>query len=294
MRHPLPVPDTDADVVRRLAGAHLPPEVAARWWALLRPAVRLRPASPGRPVVARFGGLPLLPDIAWPEWPDHGPLSYIGELHCAAFAEHDLDLPLPSEGRLLFFYFDGSFDDFASTVGTWDAGTLAGARVLHVPHGAPAAARVLPAGTASFSETHLDALPVVTAPNWEHPVLRAAFLRPGEDDRSFLDHPVNAEAFQEALGSRHAAPAHQVGGYADAEQGPVELEVAHAALGNAVDRDDPRLVAEAARWRPLLQVGSDEDRGMVWGDVGTLYWLTRGAALRAGDVSDVSFTWQCG
>lgn len=92
MRHPLPVPDTDADVVRRLAGAHLPQEVAARWWALLRPAVRLRRAGPGRPVVARFGGLPLLPDIAWPEWPDHGPLSYIGELHCAVLAEHDLDL----------------------------------------------------------------------------------------------------------------------------------------------------------------------------------------------------------
>lgn len=255
MRHPLPVPDTDtdADVVRRLAGAHLPPEVAARWWALLRPAVRLRPAGPGRPVVARFGGLPLLPDIAWPEWPDHGPLSYIGELHCAAFAEHDLDLPLPRGGRLLFFYFDGSFDDSASTVGTWDAGTLAGARALHVPDGEPAAARVLPTGTASFPETHLDAVPVVTAPNWEHPALRTAFLQPGEDDRSFLDHPVNAEAFQEALGSRHglgrrrhAVLAHPRRGVARRRR---QRRVVHLAVRLSISRRCARTTRPAARPR---------------------------------------------
>ena len=285
----------DTEVVRRLAHRHLPPDVAAEWLALLRPAVRLVRAEPDGSVVARLGGAPLLPrDVRWPEWPGHGPLSYIGELLCGPLAAHPLEVPLPSTGRLLFFYFDGSFDDFEGVVGTWDAETLAGARVLHVPDHEPVEVRPAPDGVEVWGEASFGGQEIVTAPGWEHPALRAAFGRPGEDRHDFMDHPVNGDAFTDALFDRHTGPLHQVGGYADPEQGPVELEVAHAALGNVVDWGDPRLEAEAARWLPLLQVDSDDDLGMMWGDVGKLYWLSRGSALAQGDVRDVSFTWQCG
>jgi hypothetical protein len=53
---------------------------------------------------------------------------------------------------------------------------------------------------------------------------------PGEDLRAFLGHPVNDEAFAEALSERVAGPRHQVGGYPVTVQGPVEEEVAMAAL----------------------------------------------------------------
>src|SRR5690348_18497884 len=42
----------------------------------------------------------------------------------------------------------------------------------------------------------------------------AAFRAPGEDLRSFLNHPVNEEAFLQALTDRRHGPCHQVGGYA--------------------------------------------------------------------------------
>jgi hypothetical protein len=63
---------------------------------------------------------------------------------------------------------------------------------------------------------------MVTFPGFEHPDLQAAFRAPGEDLRSFLRHPVNDEAFRQALTDRRPGPCHQVGGYAAPVQGPVE------------------------------------------------------------------------
>lgn len=216
---------------------------------------------------------------------------------CDRLAEFPLDVPLPSSGRLLFFYFDGSYDNGVSTVGTWDASTLQGARVVHVTHDAKCSPRPAPAGIMVYPARDFDGRPIVTAPGWEHPDLEAAFRLPGHDVRSFMDHPVNADAFTEALHERHEGPLHQVGGYADPVQGPVEAEVAHAALANQVPYGDPRLDDEAQRWELLLQVDTDGDLDMEWGDGGVLYWMTRADDLLGGDAAtlgDVSFTWQCG
>jgi uncharacterized protein YwqG len=108
-----------------------------------------------------------------------------------------------------------------------------------------------------------------------------------------MDHPVNADDFLEALHERHTGPVHQVGGYAEPVQGPVEHEVADAALNNMVPYGDPRLDAEARRWELLLQVDSDDDLDMMWGDVGTLYWMARPEDLANNDLANISFTWQC-
>ena len=89
-----------------IAADHLDPDAARRWLALLRPAVQLVPAGPGDPVVARLGGMPELPPgTAWPQWPGHGPLSFVVELDLAALvAAGDAGLGLPTRGRLLGFY----------------------------------------------------------------------------------------------------------------------------------------------------------------------------------------------
>jgi len=109
----------------------------------------------------------------------------------------------------------------------------------------------------------LTAEPVVTFPALEHPDLQAAFMAPGEDLRAFLDHPVNDAAFAGALAGRAAGPRHQVGGYAYPVQGPVEWEVAMAALGSR-DLHDPRFAAEQAQWTLLAQVDTDDRAGMMW------------------------------
>jgi uncharacterized protein YwqG len=45
----------------------------------------------------------------------------------------------------------------------------------------------------------------------------------------------------------------------------------------------------AARWRLLVQVASDDDAGMMWGDVGQLYYCVASAARP----EEALFTMQC-
>ena len=283
---------SDADHVRDIAATHLGEPDLSRWLGLLRPAVRLVFTTEPGTAVARLGGLPSLPDdVEWPTWPGHGPLSFVGELACERLAAFPLDIPFPSTGRLLFFYRDGSYDDDPETVGTWDASTLQGARAIHVDGGSP---RPAPEGTTTYPEQRYAGRAIVTAPDWQHPDLEAAFGSPGRDATSLMTHPVAADVFTEELRARHHGPGHQVGGYADPIQGPVEQEVAVAALGNQVHHGDPRLEEEAERWELLLQVDTDDDVEMMWGDAGTLYWMARGdQPWTEASATEVLFTWQC-
>ena len=284
----------DRERVGEIASRYLPDDAAARWLRLLRPAAALRHAGPGARVAAVLGGEPGLPDSAgWPLWEDHGPLSFIAAVDCEALAAVPLDIELPRAGTLLFFYFDGQYDNGETTVGYWEPSTLAGARVLHIGPGEATSPRTCPAELTPYPRVELTAEPVVTFPQLEHPDLQAAFKDPREDLRSFLKHPVNGDAFLHALSERHPGPCHQVGGYAAPVQGPVEYETAAAALGG-IRGEDPRLPAEQARWTLVTQIDTDDRAGMMWGDCGVLYWLFRRDEMTASRLAPTSFTWQCG
>lgn len=74
-----------------------------RWLALARPCALLSPEVEG-PVVGHFAGPVLLPhDVpvpsAWPGMPQH----LIASVDLAALPENATNLPLPADGRLLFF-----------------------------------------------------------------------------------------------------------------------------------------------------------------------------------------------
>ncbi|ADI07524.1 hypothetical protein SBI_04404 [Streptomyces bingchenggensis BCW-1] len=92
---------------------------------------------------------------------------------------------------------------------------------------------------------------------------------------------------------------HQVGGAPDGVQGEVEYEVADFPDDWDLDEfnpDNPHfddILAEAARWRLLLQIASDDEAGMLWGDAGALYWLIDPEDLAAGRFDQARFTWQC-
>jgi hypothetical protein len=296
-----PVPGVkDLATLTRIARTHLDADIAQRWIAMLRPAVRLVPAGDADTVVARLGGRPAVPtDFEWPVWEGAGPLSFIGEVDLEALAAEALDpgLELPAEGRLLAFYFDGSYDDFASIVGTWDRATLAGARVVHVAEPRSTCAPLAPPlGVAEFVEQPLKGRQITTHPGWEHHLLRSEFGAEEWDFQTWRAHPVQGEAFNEALFALDEGdvPRHQLGGWADPVQGPVELEVAQAAISEEVTFGSAGHAAEASAWRLLLQVDSDDASQMMWGDVGTLYWLSRDSDRDVREMGPVSFTWQCG
>ncbi|MFD0775751.1 DUF1963 domain-containing protein [Streptomonospora algeriensis] len=70
-----------------------------RWLHLLRPCAALDPRNDGG-LVGRYGGLPILPVSApRPELWKY----FVASVDCAAVPGGVTDLPLPSDGRLLFF-----------------------------------------------------------------------------------------------------------------------------------------------------------------------------------------------
>ncbi|MCQ8772430.1 YwqG family protein [Streptomyces telluris] len=283
---------TATDALHAVAREHLPADIAERWIGLLRPGLGLTKAADEGAregtdvVVGRLGGLPELPENEeWPVWEGHGPLTFIASLDCAALPSAALDIALPEDGTLFFFYFDGQLDDGSAWVAPDEPDTWAGARVLYVPAGVPLAERPAPAGIRPYAEVRLAARVEATAPYPWHPVVYREFA-PMPDD-----HPLWDEDFQEALWDVPGA-GHLVGGHADPVQDDVESEVARGALGNPPN-DDPRIREEALRWTLLAQIDSDDDAGMMWGDCGALYWLIRPEDLAARRFDRAMFTWQC-
>jgi hypothetical protein len=282
-----------------IANEYLDPRSAAAWLDLVRPAVALGEAGPGEVVVARVGGQPRLPaGTPWPVWDGVGPLSFVGEVDLAALsaAGHDPDVSLPAAGRLAFFVLDDP-DDY----GFADAAHLDSFHVLYLSaDGLPAAA---PAGTQTYAERELTGRPTLTAPDPFHPILPGTFgVDADADYRTWLDHPINNADFADAMERlRGHLPRHQVGGWAIAVQGPVELEAAHDEVRRRrsaeSDLTSPRrpdqvtIAAETNQWVLLFQVDSDND--ITWGDAGTLYWLARPEDLARGDLTNIRFVMQC-
>ena len=264
---------------RDFAHQHLPSDIAQQWLGLLRPAVRLEIDGEPDTVVGRLGGLPRLPEgEEWPTWEGHGPLSLIASIDCAQLPSESLDISLPGEGTLLFFFFDGQLDDDASWDGENVRDSRSGARVLHVPEGEEAPVREAPAELRPFPVLPLTARTVLTAPGDSHHRTEAAF---GSEPSYPDDHPVCEEEFVDALIEFECEDGdgllHQVGGYAESVQNDVEIEVAGE---------------HAGEWVLLAQFDGDDEADMVWGDAGMLYWLIRPQDLAELRFDRAVFTWQ--
>jgi uncharacterized protein YwqG len=288
-------------IVTALVEEHLPSGAARDFLALLRPALRLEHAGKGDPVVAQLGGLPSLPINSWPLWDGHGPLSHVLTVECEPVAALLPELGLPATGRLAFFYFDGAFDNSASTVGTWDPTTRPGFRVMHLhpeqaaPHDRMDVATPAPPGLAAFPAVALTAVRTVSWPAHESPISQSVWARAGlAGPRPGVPAP-SVAALYDAL---HELPhggydTHQIGGYASPQQNAVELEVEqlHRGLtGEPFEWSDPEVQAAAAGWQLLLQVASDDAADMMWGDVGQLYYLARSPSAP----EHALLTMQCG
>ncbi|WP_460544478.1 YwqG family protein [Glycomyces halotolerans] len=278
---------TDTQELAALADQHLPPEIAERWKTLLRPAIQFGRAADNDLVAAQLGGEPELPPAEpWPEWERHGPLSFIGSFDCTRLS---IDrFPLPADGTLLFFYFDGQVDDGAAVVGAFEPGTQAGARVLYVPAGTAVEPRTAPEPIKPYPLQQLRAEPIVTAPEPQSPRIQAVFgaeRGPG--------HPVDEETFIDAVYEEVSVSiCHQVGGHPLSIQGPVEYEAAEAAA-EVPDADGDPAYADPDRWLLLAQIDTDDGSAMTWGDAGMLYWLIQAPDLAAQRFDRTVCTMQC-
>lgn len=143
-----------------------------------------------------------------------------------------------------------------------------------------------------YKEKRIIGKSVVTYPNWEDERIAALNLSDIEFDQ-----------FEEFKNSAfESKPQHQIGGYPNPQQGPEmynECQLVSNGIycGDSSGYSDPRaseLLKSAGEWILLFQIDSDDEVGMMWGDVGTLYFWIRKSDLQNEVFNNTWMILQCG
>lgn len=252
----------------RLVAAKLDPYVE-RLVALARPSIRLESQRPVGDIplgASRLGGRPDLPDdVAWPTFRGT-PMAFVAQIDLASLRDLAGSGDLPPDGLLSCF--------FAVEQQVWgnEPEDRGGWRVLYAEAGRTLRRRALPAALHDvFGMRRLDPRAEWTfAPDRSFEVGALAMT----DDEE--------ERFWECL-EPTTVPAHRLGGHPDLVQNEMRLLCELAA--NGLDPGDERSYEpphgdehadRAADWTLLLQVDSDEAAGMMWADLGRIYyWIRR-------------------
>jgi uncharacterized protein YwqG len=248
---------------------------------LAKDSIRLRTKLAGEYDVSigasRIGGVPdVPPDFKWPER-NEVPQSFIAQLYLDEVYPYDTNGVLPSSGMLWFFY-DAKQEIYGADPadsGGWHvmfSVDYAGLKRITAPAYLPVESQ-FKACTVSFaSEVTLSQSPKLDVPDFDwiddevqkYETLLSTFPTP-ED---------------------HGAVHHQLLGYPQTIQDDMRLECQLASHG-VTDINDPRaneLSKGAKVWQLLLQIDTDEDIGMRWGDAGMIYYW-----LRASDLQKCNF-----
>jgi uncharacterized protein YwqG len=249
-----------------------------------RPCIRLRHAKQ-RKIHTKIGGQPEMSGrFDWPFW-NGDALSFVAQLELAELGGGSILDGLPDQGRLFFFYDSEQrawgFDP--KDKGAWSVlfdTSIGIAAPLQPPASLPPHGR--------FRELTLEAFPAKSHPSTDR--IGVGF---GE---------LTTEEWDEVEDRyRPSSPIHQIGGYPTPVQGDdMELECQLASNGIYVGNPDGyrspearALQSGAEDWLLLLQVDNDDGAGMMWGDVGMLYFWIRRQDLANRDFSNVWMILQC-
>lgn len=243
--------------------------------------------------VSKMGGLPDLPkDVDWfrQELTDI-PLSFICQINFAEVKSFDTEDKLPASGILYFFYdcsMDGmpwGFDpkDADGKVVYYYDGDLSELERQEPPEDIEENGCVFGAAELRFDNA-------IDLPDLESPAGEALALT--EDDR---------EKYWELMDEQSGSLINKLLGHSNNIQGGMELEC--ELVTNGLYCGDPSgykegralgLDKNTGHWNLLLQVDSNEDIGMMWGDCGRLYlWITD-EDLAAKNFEDSWLILQCG
>ena len=249
-----------------------------------RNAIRLRASDgDGKGVDgSRLGGGAALPKgMQWPTWKGR-PQALLAQIVLAEAAALDSDCVLPTSGRLLFFY-----DSEQETWG-FDPADRGSWSVAFVETDQPTEPFVDPG---FFRSVPLSLKAEIDLPPWESLWFESCGLEGDEVDR-YMDLRTHVSG---------GDLIHKLLGYPDPVQNEMQTECQLVSNGiYCGDADGYRSArAEALRpgaadWRLLLQVDSEEDRaGMMWGDVGRVYFWIRDQDLRMRNFDAVWCILQC-
>jgi uncharacterized protein YwqG len=257
---------------------------------LIEPSVRLEPrATPEQEIPlgsSKLGGRPdVPPGFSWPTFRGR-PQSFIAQVNLSEVHALPGGAVLPSSGLLSFFY------DSEQSVWGFDPKDRAGWAVLH----SPAEVSVQRAPFPASLPEHARYAPSLLAPR-----LESTFAPWESSDLVALGLSFDqAGVYSDAIPEPESELIHRLLGHPDPIQGDMQLEAQLAFhglnCGDPSGYQDPRaesLGRGATDWRLLLQIDSDDDARMMWGDVGRLYYWIRRADLAGNRFDDVWLILQC-
>lgn len=231
---------------------------------LLRPSIRLVVGERSEQPVTRLGGLPNLPsEIAWPTRRSGDPHSFLAQIDLAALPTCE-GLPLPRTGSLSFFCDAEYLPDPDDSQDVTD-----GIKVVYLPTALSNYDVRTPPRDLSrefiYDSWAFSPMLDLTAPAqnaWE-----ISSLNLNEAESSAY-----CDLFTQV--STHGESVHRMGGYPNQVQ---------------YNKLDP-----ADHWLLLLQLDSQDEAGMMWGDMGRLYFTIKQSDLESSSFNNVSMNWQCG
>lgn len=280
------------DLVKQLSDAGMA-AIVAEVAAVSREAFRIQTSAATDETLpigaSKLGGLPDLPvNIAWPDCAG-APLAFIGQISLRKIPSPS---PLPQAGVVSFFY------DNAQSAWGFDPKDQSSFRVLYFPvpeelrrahspvkEEPPSLLQKIKGSPRKRSEFYfqifgvrrLAFVPFQSIPDPCAKLLEGP-LREPEDQEMY------ANFFEEYS---HQGPAHQLFGWPAVIQNEMELECQLVTngiyVGDTSGYKHPRraeLEKGAQDWILLLQVDSDDDAQMMWGDAGMLYFLDSPAGSR--------------
>ncbi|MCL4517217.1 MAG: YwqG family protein [Firmicutes bacterium] len=238
---------------------------------------------------SKIGGLPDLPSgWDWPAW-NGQPLSFICQINFEELAPYDTEKVLPTHGILYFFY------DAKQSVWGFDPQDRGGWRVLFTENKTGLERTSLPSTLpeeGQFYPCKVDFSSQLTLPPPESELFSEPLSK--RDWEAYYDLLESLGLLSESSG------VHRVLGHPDQMQGDMLLECQLAFhglyVGDSSGYNDPRaqqLRSGAKDWRLLVQIDSDDQSGMMWGDVGRLYFWIREEDLRNRQFDNVWLILQC-
>lgn len=261
---------------------------------LLRPGIELHLTTADEADLdvgaSKIGGRPDLPaGVAWPRW-NEAPLSHIVQIRLSDVAPYDIEGVLPKVGMLHFFY------DARQESWGFDPADRGSWQVLHY-EAEEGLTRAEPPGDfpddyGDFGACALEFSRIALLPGYDSIEIQRLELTNAEGDALI--------ELNESMGLAGEAERSWLLGCLDniqsdpREEGQMAAEGLYA--GDQTGYQDPRapeVLAAAGQWRLLLQVCSESEAGMMWGDAGMLYFLIRDEDLKRGDFSRTWMVLQC-
>lgn len=229
---------------------------------------------------SKIGGKPdLTSTTAWPTTNSAKSLSFIGQLNCNEINKHETEGLLPKDGLISFFYCS---DQEAWGFDPEDSDRF---KVIYTEGFEDIQRKDFPTDLEEhsiFKSNELKFDNSLSLPGWQHDSIDG--ILSDEEDDNYIEITSGVE--------------NQIFGYANCVQSPMELECQLVTnglyCGDATGYTDPKRKAlESGKddWVLLFQIDSEEENaGMMWGDVGKLYYW-----IRRQDLKDKKFdqSWFC-